>query len=636
MDFLTFMERAGSPDDSGLTPAALRRSAPALQQAESLASALGDGCPEALSGLSTDGLRWLGHAHRRWRHWREAIEALPDPSPARDLAAKGTTRVDQARFLAATDDAVEDLPGLLALWDTCLLLARRDGSAKVTAGSAAKTGGGDTRGRGGAKSKADDIYTQHRGKIYGLAEMPSERWLNIRRGEREDELAIEIVLPTEALNAVSASQDETVQALYEQWIAPRLTEALIDQVSAETDESTARLAADQYMSLVRARPVRCDRLLAVYVGRARDPVGMALLDREGRLSNQIVLHPGPDFGQRVERFARDQRPDHAALPARANAQRLLTETMRRLPPRLPTARVHTAAIEQARTTLEDVPADLPRVIEAAIALGRRAQHPATEWGRLDPVSIGLTNFQSDLDQDLLREALVEARLARKSGIHSRPAPAAGAVGAAVSPSTTLAEPAKSALPGSPAALGAPPPGVGSSRRRVVVEPPRARSSRGRMNPARRAVEVVGEELTVRSIDDLRTGLVLKGTVTNTSRFGAFVSIGLQNEALIHVSELADRYISAPDEVVSVGQEVIARVISVDADRKRISLSMKDVEQPPAAEAMANAEKARAEAGPGPAGAGGAPAEGRGGGIRVPQSRTEALAQLDQLFKDKGD
>ncbi len=81
---------------------------------------------------------------------------------------------------------------------------------------------------------------------------------------------------------------------------------------------------------------------------------------------------------------------------------------------------------------------------------------------------------------------------------------------------------------------------------------------------------------VLSMADLQPGMVLKGTVRNVVDFGAFVDIGVKQDGLVHISQMADRYIDNPHHVVSVGDVVQVKVLSVDADRGRIGLSMKDV------------------------------------------------------------
>ncbi len=81
---------------------------------------------------------------------------------------------------------------------------------------------------------------------------------------------------------------------------------------------------------------------------------------------------------------------------------------------------------------------------------------------------------------------------------------------------------------------------------------------------------------VLSMEDLKEGMQLTGTVRNVVDFGAFVDIGVKQDGLVHISQLADRYIKSPFEVVSVGDVVKVKVMSVDAERGRIGLSMKGV------------------------------------------------------------
>ena len=79
---------------------------------------------------------------------------------------------------------------------------------------------------------------------------------------------------------------------------------------------------------------------------------------------------------------------------------------------------------------------------------------------------------------------------------------------------------------------------------------------------------------VLSMEDLRPGMILPGTVRNVTDFGAFVDIGVKHDGLVHLSELADRFVRHPTEVVAVGDQVNVRVLAVDLERQRISLSMK--------------------------------------------------------------
>ena len=81
---------------------------------------------------------------------------------------------------------------------------------------------------------------------------------------------------------------------------------------------------------------------------------------------------------------------------------------------------------------------------------------------------------------------------------------------------------------------------------------------------------------VRSPEDLKVDMVLQGVVTNVVAFGAFVDIGVHQDGLVHISQLADRFVKDPAEVVTVGQKVRVKVLSLDLDRGRIGLSMKAV------------------------------------------------------------
>jgi uncharacterized protein len=80
---------------------------------------------------------------------------------------------------------------------------------------------------------------------------------------------------------------------------------------------------------------------------------------------------------------------------------------------------------------------------------------------------------------------------------------------------------------------------------------------------------------VETIDDVRPGMKLPGLVTNVTAFGAFVDIGVHQDGLVHISQLANRFVKSPGEVVKVHQKVMVTVLDVDLARRRIALSMKE-------------------------------------------------------------
>lgn len=91
---------------------------------------------------------------------------------------------------------------------------------------------------------------------------------------------------------------------------------------------------------------------------------------------------------------------------------------------------------------------------------------------------------------------------------------------------------------------------------------------------RKGIKMFEFDPNIRTIDDLREGMILPGIVTNITNFGCFVDVGIKENGLVHISEIADRFVSDPTEVVSLHQHVEVKVLSIDSGRKRVQLSMK--------------------------------------------------------------
>ena len=96
-----------------------------------------------------------------------------------------------------------------------------------------------------------------------------------------------------------------------------------------------------------------------------------------------------------------------------------------------------------------------------------------------------------------------------------------------------------------------------------------------LDPREQAVEF-SFDASVHEIDDLKPGMILPGIVSNITAFGAFVNIGVHQDGLVHISQLTDKFVSSPADVVKLGQQVMVKIIDVDFSRKRISLTMKGV------------------------------------------------------------
>jgi uncharacterized protein len=85
--------------------------------------------------------------------------------------------------------------------------------------------------------------------------------------------------------------------------------------------------------------------------------------------------------------------------------------------------------------------------------------------------------------------------------------------------------------------------------------------------------------SVNRMEDLKQGMVLPGIVTNITAFGAFVDVGVHQDGLVHISQLADSYVSDPNDIVTINKKVMVKVLEVDVQRKRISFTMKEIDQP---------------------------------------------------------
>ena len=93
---------------------------------------------------------------------------------------------------------------------------------------------------------------------------------------------------------------------------------------------------------------------------------------------------------------------------------------------------------------------------------------------------------------------------------------------------------------------------------------------------REGIEVLEFDDKIRTIDDVKPGMVLNGIVTNLTQFGAFVDFGIKENGLVHISEMCNNFISSPSEVLKLHQHVKVKVLDVDIARKRISLSLKGI------------------------------------------------------------
>jgi len=389
-------------------------------------------------------------------------------------------------------------------------------------------------------------------------EIKGFRWLAMRRGERLGILEITLQLPEEDLAgqteaminrlgvcAINRNKESIFNELAGDVIEP-LTLSLLD---IKAQREALKTAALSYQGLLESPPLKSAGILCAYVGSEKAPAGLAVLDSEGTPTHELLLKAEKGWKEKVVDFISGHDPEAAVLPASAPDTGRL-RTLEECLSHLPVIRVHAAAIREAAKSI-----DLPGPIASAVVLGKRAINPSVEWGSLNPLSLGLGEYPKDMDRDLLLEVMEETR--------------------------ALVEYRKNRRPGGD----------------VPSMPPKRRKTPAKLNPM------------VKTIHDLKPGMPVEGVVTNLTRFGAFVNIGLRGEAMIHISHISDDFIEDPAEALSVGQKISARILEINMQRKGIKLTMKSQ----------NSD-----------GRSGKPSR-RGKGSSSP-GRSKALSDLDKLFR----
>jgi len=560
---------ANKHDLEGMTEQQAQRFCALLGRGHSVADLLAH-YGEEFGHLPSERLRTLSRAYRAWQTWvrrRDKLQQARQQAGLPLLADRWvelTCSADQLDALVRTvrlctegDDVQcqQTVEAGLQLWRACVALARKEGSVRCRAK--------DLRHPDLAR------YDGHLNRSESLAKLAPHRWLALRRGEREGLLQLELELPQESFaqqlglvsdGLTSCGVERSAASLLEELVLNDLRAWLLSMLDTEAEAKAVTAACESLAGLLRSPPLQARRVGSIFIGRPRSSVGMAIADREGDLIAGRAIKRDVNWIAKVVEFLDEHKVQHVTLPTSAAAAQELTDLDAELNKGgLHIQRVRTAALAEARLPLTEPPQRLGPAVASALVLARRALDPLLAWSDVDPVAIGVAEYQHDLNEERLRDALKETvEICRLERRRSRPA-ASG-----VRPGAT---------------------GV-------------------RLNPL------------VQSVADLRPGMTVQGIVTNISHFGAFVNIGLAQEGLVHISELSDSFVSNPNEVVSIGQQVTANVLAAEPSRGRISLSMK--RQGPSARRQ------------------GRPANKSGGGFSAqrpaPGTRAAALADLERLFK----
>ena len=496
-----------------------------------------------------------------------------------------------------------------------------------------------------------------------LATIPSHRLLAIRRGESEDVLSFRILadetialsILTDLFVTGSGKDSEEVRLAvadgYKRLLSGSMeTEARL-HAKKKADEEAIRVFADNLRQLLLAPPLGARRVMGIDPG-FRTGCKVVCLDRQGKLLHHDTIYPhtGKDRPQRESEKVRRLCEEHgieAIAVGNGTAGRETEALVRKIdfprPVQVVLVNESGASIYSASDAARREFPDHDLTVRGAVSIGRRLMDPLAELVKIDPKSIGVGQYQHDVDQRALKQALDDVviscvnavgvdvnrasveLLAYVSGLNSgiaknivahreengpfasrkklkdvpRLGPKAFEQCAGFLRITGADNPldASAVHPESYPVVDAMAADLGVTVQSLIDDA----ACRQKIDIARYVTDTVGlptlkdilAELArpgrdireafeafsfaegIETMEDLLVGMTLPGIVTNITAFGAFVDIGVHQDGLVHISEMADRFVKNPSEVVSVQQKVQVRVLAVDIGRKRISLSMKN-------------------------------------------------------------
>jgi uncharacterized protein len=493
-----------------------------------------------------------------------------------------------------------------------------------------------------------------------LAKAPSHRIMAMRRGENESFLIMRITLPDEAIgsaevelhfvkgNSPAAAQVRlAAQDAFKRLLAPAMETEMRIESKKRADEAAIKVFAENLRELLLAAPLGQKAVLAIDPG-FRTGCKTVLLDRQGKLLHNDVIFPDRspvEAKEKLKGFVEFFKVEAIAI-GNGTAGRETEAFVRSLglPPSIPVVMVNEsgASIYSASEVAREEFPDHDLTVRGAVSIGRRLMDPLAELVKLDPKSIGVGQYQHDVDQTALKRSLddrvvscvngvgVEVNTASKqllsyvSGLNSATAAAIVARRNEKGPfksrsdllevprlgpkafeqaagflrirdsshplDASAVHPERYALVEKMAAdLGATVADLmrdESLRKKIKLESyvtadvglPTLKDIMAELakpgRDPRQKFEAFSFQEGVNKPEDLKPGMKLPGIVTNVTAFGAFVDIGVHQDGLVHVSQLADSFVKDPAEVVKPQQKVMVTVTEVDLARGRIALSMR--------------------------------------------------------------
>ena len=499
-----------------------------------------------------------------------------------------------------------------------------------------------------------------------LRRVSSHQLLAIRRGEKEgflkvgitinDDRAIDNICRIVVKGSGKASMlvEEAAEDSFKRLVKPSIETEFAALSKSKADDEAIDMFAQNARQLLFAPPLGHKRILAVDPG-FRTGCKVVCLDENGNLLHHDVIYPtAPNYDidgatekvcALVEKYAIDAISLGNGTASR-ETERFLKRLRHSRKVDVYVVSENGASIYSASKIARDEFPDKDVTVRGAVSIGRRLLDPLAELVKIDPKSIGVGQYQHDVDQNKLKEALtftVESCVnsvgvnintaskelltyvsglgpalaekivnfrAENGGFSSRAdimnVPKMGkktftqAAGFLRVPESDNPLDNSAVHPESYSIVKQMAADCGCTVAELMADKAKRASidiknyvsekvgiptladimcelDKPGRDP-RSEIETFEFDDSINDIKDLRKDMVLNGKVTNITKFGAFVDIGIHENGLVHISHLSDRRVSDPSRVVHIGQHVRVKVIEVDLDRKRIALSMKGVQQ----------------------------------------------------------
>lgn len=495
-----------------------------------------------------------------------------------------------------------------------------------------------------------------------LPRISSHRLLAMLRGEKEGFLKLSVSNDNERAienikrifikgdNQASSIVGHAVEDSYKRLIRPSIETEFMAEAKSRSDDDAIALFAQNVRQLLFAPPLGAKRVLAIDPG-FRTGCKVVCLDQQGNLLHDCVIYPTPPHNDTqaatttISNLVKKFNIDVISL-GNGTASRETEAFLRKIhfdrDVKIYVVNENGASIYSASQVARDEFPDKDVTVRGAVSIGRRLLDPLAELVKIDPKSIGVGQYQHDVDQVKLRKALefVVESCVNSVGVNVNTAsvqllsyvsglgpvlarnivryrsehgdfssrnellkvPRMGEKAFKLSagflriPSgenpldNSAVHPERYAIVGkmatdcncSVAQL------IGNAEIRNKIDLQKYVSDdigMPTLNDIMAELEKPGRDPRadfsqvqfddkIQSIDDIAVGMVLNGVVTNITQFGTFVDIGVHINGLIHISEMSDRYISHPSEIVNINDQVTVKVIGIDKQRNRISLSMK--------------------------------------------------------------